>query len=59
MTRALGAHIAASDTLISRAVAETSQDDPNLADLVRQDDQEVRGIDHHITVWCLPRRQST
>ena len=59
MTRTLGAHIAASDTLINRAAAETSPDDPNLADLVRQDDQEVRGIDHHITVWCLPRRQST
>lgn len=56
MTRTLGAHIAASDTLINRAAAETSPDDSNLADLVRQDDQEVRGIDHHITVWCLPRR---
>ena len=59
MTRTLNAQFAASDMLINRAAAETSPEDPDFADLVRQDNQEVRGLDHKIVVWCLPREQST
>ncbi|MEM9440714.1 MAG: adenylate/guanylate cyclase domain-containing protein [Pseudomonadota bacterium] len=55
MTRTLNAQFAASDMLINRASAETSLEDPDFADLVRQNDQDVRGVDHKITVWCLPR----
>ncbi|MGH1482927.1 MAG: adenylate/guanylate cyclase domain-containing protein [Geminicoccales bacterium] len=59
MTRVLDARIAASDALISRAAGEQSPEDPDFADLVRLDDQEVRGFDQKIAVWCLPRKQSS
>ncbi|MEM7044092.1 MAG: adenylate/guanylate cyclase domain-containing protein [Pseudomonadota bacterium] len=58
MTRTLGAQIAASDALINRAAAGTSMEDPDFADLVRQEDQDVRGVDHKIAVWCLQRISS-
>ncbi len=59
MTRVLDARIAASDALISRAAEEQSPEDPDFADLVRLDDQEIRGFDQKITIWCLPRKQSS
>ena len=59
MTRPLGAQIAASDALISRAVEGASSQHPDVLDLVRKDNQEVRGVDHKITVWCLPQNQSS
>ena len=55
MTRVLDARIAASDALISQAANGGSSEDPDLAGLVRLDDQEVRGFDQKIAVWCLPR----
>ncbi len=53
MTRKLGVRLAASDALIRRAAADVSLEDRATADLVRHDDQEARGFDQRITVWCI------
>ncbi len=56
MTRRLGVRLAVSDALLRRAAAETSPQDQAAAELIRHDDQEVRGFDQRITVWCLGLR---
>ena len=56
MTRPLGARIAASEALIDKALAAGSTATPDVTDFVRLDNQDVRGFDRKIAVWCLPRQ---
>lgn len=58
MTRRLGVRLAVSDALIQRAGAGISSGNHPPADLVRHDDQEVRGFDQRISVWCLGQRKT-
>ena len=53
MTRKLGVRLAVSDDLMQQLGAGDAAATEDTLDLARHDDQELRGFDRKISVWCL------
>ncbi|MCW5751135.1 MAG: adenylate/guanylate cyclase domain-containing protein [Alphaproteobacteria bacterium] len=53
LTRPLKVSLAASDELVSRVRRETAAAGDPAYDLVKHDDQSIRGLDRRFTVWTL------
>lgn len=53
LTRPLAVDLAATDDLIARVRREAGADEGAVADLVRHEEQAIRGLDDRMTVWTL------